>query len=296
MTRRWRDEEIATIFQAAKDGKPQRAIALEFGVTRASIRSLLERTRFDYGKWTEDKIAEARRLADSGWKLGQLAVHFGVSYNAIQKALRRSVVGSKCYVPPVDDEPKPRGWAIGSGRGQHPLADPLLAALFEHHRDRAPESLVRRSVPATTYLPTRLPRPPRAQRRRAAPRSTAIIMPAPSTLEDGRPTYPSLRSVLNRVLAAHEISEVEFRSGGRTARCAQARQHFFYLAALETVKSLPQIGQFVDRDHSTILHGIRVYCARNNLRPPRGHALNRAMRRNVPADIDRAAAEARACA
>ncbi|MCC6889628.1 MAG: hypothetical protein IT536_13925 [Hyphomicrobiales bacterium] len=54
------------------------------------------------------------------------------------------------------------------------------------------------------------------------------------------------------------VSEQDIDRAGRTARIARIRQIGFFLCRTHTTRSLPEIGKsFGDRDHSTVLHGIR---------------------------------------
>jgi len=55
------------------------------------------------------------------------------------------------------------------------------------------------------------------------------------------------------------VSRMELRSERRTARLAHARQAFFYWSKQLTPCSFPQIGDFIGKDHTTVIHGARVY-------------------------------------
>lgn len=74
------------------------------------------------------------------------------------------------------------------------------------------------------------------------------------------PYRPALRRILDRVAKAYEVSPKEILGPSRDRKIALPRHAFFYWARRLTSKSLPQIGRFCgDRDHTTVLHGVRAY-------------------------------------
>lgn len=71
-----------------------------------------------------------------------------------------------------------------------------------------------------------------------------------------------LRDVSNR----YDMSRDEILSQRRAPPVVKARHELYYLLKKHTLWSLPKIGDFCEgRDHTTILHGIRAHCAKNNL-------------------------------
>lgn len=71
---------------------------------------------------------------------------------------------------------------------------------------------------------------------------------------------PSLATIRARVCRATGVSLNAFMSTRRHRQISFARQMFYYWAARATTKSLPEIGRFCGgRDHTTILHGARIY-------------------------------------
>jgi chromosomal replication initiation ATPase DnaA len=60
-----------------------------------------------------------------------------------------------------------------------------------------------------------------------------------------------------RIAAHYGLTVDDFRSPIRRRPIAWPRQEFM-LAAHEAGFSMPQIGRFLGRDHTTILHGIRA--------------------------------------
>lgn len=68
---------------------------------------------------------------------------------------------------------------------------------------------------------------------------------------------PQLIQLLNEVNIRTGISMMELKSPRRFAKVVRARMIFYMLAKTTTPRSLHQIAKVVDRDHSTVLHGIQ---------------------------------------
>ena len=66
-----------------------------------------------------------------------------------------------------------------------------------------------------------------------------------------------LNEILTIVSIATEISCSELRSKKRNRRLVWARQVFNLIAYREQGFTLNQVGRFIDRDHSTVLHSLR---------------------------------------
>ena len=66
---------------------------------------------------------------------------------------------------------------------------------------------------------------------------------------------PSL--IISQVCKFYSVDEVVLRGSQRTRGIAEARQMAMYLVRKLTNLSLPDIGQEFNRDHATVLHGIR---------------------------------------
>lgn len=73
---------------------------------------------------------------------------------------------------------------------------------------------------------------------------------------------PTLLSIFIEVCDKHGVSANEMRGERKHPIYTQARQEFYYRAKKETTRSYPVIGRFINRDHSTVLKGIKVYEAR----------------------------------
>ena len=79
----------------------------------------------------------------------------------------------------------------------------------------------------------------------------------------GIPRPIMLSDVIRAVAHRAGLRSSDLRSERRTAEVSQARQRAMWLAKRMTLRSLPAIGRaFGDRDHTTIMHGIRKVEAR----------------------------------
>ena len=74
--------------------------------------------------------------------------------------------------------------------------------------------------------------------------------------QEGTPTLDEIRAA---VLALHHIRLRDFMSSRRFGELGFARMHFYYLARKHTSETLPSIGRFVDKDHATVIHGMRRF-------------------------------------
>lgn len=71
--------------------------------------------------------------------------------------------------------------------------------------------------------------------------------------------YPSIAELQAMVAEHYGLRPIEMHSRRRSIRLARPRQVAMYLARHLTLHSLPEIGRhFGGRDHTTIIHGIRV--------------------------------------
>ena len=65
------------------------------------------------------------------------------------------------------------------------------------------------------------------------------------------------RDALYRVCRAALVTPSAMRSVSRKAALARPRQVFCWLAHRKLHRSLPKIGQYLGRDHTTVLHAVR---------------------------------------
>ena len=71
-------------------------------------------------------------------------------------------------------------------------------------------------------------------------------------------TKPKIASVLRETAAHYGVTVADIVSARRTADVMKPRQMAMYIARFVTLRSLPEIGRRMgDRDHTTILHGVR---------------------------------------
>ncbi|EFL88307.1 helix-turn-helix domain-containing protein [Ahrensia sp. R2A130] len=71
--------------------------------------------------------------------------------------------------------------------------------------------------------------------------------------------------LLAKVADKHELTVDDMLGPRRFVEIARARQEFYYRATDELGASQPQIGRWVGRDHTSVLHGIRKHAMLNDL-------------------------------
>ena len=72
-----------------------------------------------------------------------------------------------------------------------------------------------------------------------------------------------IREIIDQVAAKHGFTYLEMVGRRRTADVVRARQEAYWRCMRETVFSVPTIGRhFGGRDHTTVLHGVRVHAER----------------------------------
>lgn len=70
---------------------------------------------------------------------------------------------------------------------------------------------------------------------------------------------PSYKETLDRVCKKYGVSLMELHSRARKMYIAQARQECYFILKYEFKKSVTQIAEYFQRDHSTICDGLYVY-------------------------------------
>ena len=73
-----------------------------------------------------------------------------------------------------------------------------------------------------------------------------------ASMEDGTNLYGIAKVVCQEM----DVTKEDFKSARRSVNMARARQIFMYLARHKTSHSLPEIGRYVNRDHTTVIHGV----------------------------------------
>ena len=123
-----------------------------------------------------------------------------------------------------------------------------------------------RQKPTTPIVPRkRIYRPSSAPARKAPPTGNVYDCPIGPPDRRGR-AVKSLSQFLYEIAVKHLVSEGDIRGERRHRHIMDVRLEFLYRAYSETNRSLPVIGRFLgDRDHSTMLSGIRCYAALHDL-------------------------------
>ena len=124
----------------------------------------------------------------------------------------------------------------------------------------------RNEAPHRPFVPPRLyarPRAPKPPVRPSYAVSVRVKINPHVAMQHAmaRPVEPprlELDRIAQAVCWAWNVAFDELRSQNRKLYIARPRQAAFLLAHELTGKSTPQIGRYFRRDHSTVLHGIRV--------------------------------------
>lgn len=109
--------------------------------------------------------------------------------------------------------------------------------------------------PKTSYAPAPLPK---------------LTSYAPAPLPSPHPHWKfvlvhidapvSFKVLMRAVCEKNDVTQIDLVSSRRTQHVAHARQELMYWAKTRTGMSLPDIGRRLgDRDHTTVLHGVRVH-------------------------------------
>lgn len=67
----------------------------------------------------------------------------------------------------------------------------------------------------------------------------------------------NLQTILEVISEYYGVSENSIKSKTRKVKSVRARQIYFYIAYKTSGKGLAEIGKLVNRDHTTVIHGIR---------------------------------------
>lgn len=71
-----------------------------------------------------------------------------------------------------------------------------------------------------------------------------------------------LRAILDTVAFVHGVTADDLKGPARARAIVRPRQRFMYEAGNLGRWSWPQIGGFVNRDHTTAIHGARAHARR----------------------------------
>ena len=122
---------------------------------------------------------------------------------------------------------------------------------------------------AKTYQPPQSIKPCRVYIKQAGPRIPQSIVTKMVTdrmlsraiakyrLVLDRPnTRPTLTNILNQVCEEYGVTKLDLKSARRSRELVVPRQKAMWRMKHETECSLPAIGRFFHRDHTTILYGV----------------------------------------
>lgn len=81
------------------------------------------------------------------------------------------------------------------------------------------------------------------------------------------PPAAMMRDIANRVAGRHSLTMADLSGRSKSRHIAIARQEAMWEVWQTTGYSFPRIGAFFKRDHTTVLHNVRVH-ARRRAPPP----------------------------
>lgn len=146
-----------------------------------------------------------------------------------------------------------------------PLADPLVNALFLEFPDsEAAHEIRKRLLPIAVGVVVTIEAPTRPLRKTELEK--AIVRPVSS--DDVEPT---LASILQEVALKHGTTVGHLKGHRKHKALVAARFEFYYRAVTETTKSMPVIGKAVNKDHSSVISGLKRTCKRLGLEYPNAY-------------------------
>lgn len=74
--------------------------------------------------------------------------------------------------------------------------------------------------------------------------------------------YVWAMDIIVEVARAHGVTRADLTGLSRKGHITRARQEAYYLIRTLTSHSYPRIGSFFNRDHTTVLHGVRKHIER----------------------------------
>lgn len=142
--------------------------------------------------------------------------------------------------------------------------DILLRRLQEHHPNLDPRRTFEAAKPPKKDPPV-TEKPPRHLHREVNPvtdfRTTQVYTATEARGGQGR-------QILAEVARHHGLKVSDLVSHSRPRNITRARQEAYYRIRNETTLSLTTIGNLVDKDHTSVLHGIRAHAERYGLPIP----------------------------
>jgi len=76
-------------------------------------------------------------------------------------------------------------------------------------------------------------------------------------MDQSKPKFPRLRQVVDAICHTNNIELHELMSNRREQRIVNARFIYYWIATKHCDKSYGEIGRFINKDHSTVMHGFK---------------------------------------
>jgi len=76
-------------------------------------------------------------------------------------------------------------------------------------------------------------------------------------MDQSKPKFPRLRQVVDAVCYMNDVETHELMSNRREQRIVDARFIYYWIATKCCDKSYSEIGRFINKDHSTVMHGFK---------------------------------------
>ena len=77
------------------------------------------------------------------------------------------------------------------------------------------------------------------------------------TLQDMGSFGLPMELIIGGVCKALNVGRRDLHSPQRNRGLVEARHIFYWFARMYTTRSYPEIGHFINRDHGTVIHGVR---------------------------------------
>ncbi len=85
-----------------------------------------------------------------------------------------------------------------------------------------------------------------------------MTRPQPTALSDFGIKISRMADIMRAVVAETGVPPLIITSRRRSRSCARPRQMFCWVARNTTLHSLPEIGNYINRDHTTVLYACHV--------------------------------------
>lgn len=95
---------------------------------------------------------------------------------------------------------------------------------------------------------------------------------ASSICDAARGRGPLLRELLKSVSRTSGVKVSDIKGPSRLRKIVHARQEFCYYARALTSRSYSQIADMINRDHTSVIHGVEAHAKRHGLPMPKGKA------------------------